>query len=299
MKRVKKEKEDQLKGSLKAGDTVTGTVSSIQKFGLFVDLGGVEALVPRSEISWSRNSDPSDYKTGDSVTAKVIDLDWDNNRLTLSIKKTQGEPWDMIDQFSEGSTVNGTVTNLINTGAFVELKPGLEGFIHISRMSLSKRINRPEDVLSKGDSVSVRVIGINRENQKISLELLTDEADPWQASGNDLLEGVHTGIVESVRGSGAHIRLSNGMLGFAPKERLTAKGVDVQKEFPVGSEVRVAVIEMDRQDRKIILSVKDAEKKQEQEDFKKFSDRHSSSGGSTLGDLFKDKFEELQKKVDK
>jgi small subunit ribosomal protein S1 len=295
----KKEKEGELKKSLSVGDTVTGTVTSVQKFGIFIDLGGVEALVPRSELSWGRNADPADYKRGDSVTARVMDMDWENNRLTMSVKQTQTEPWKMVDTLSEGSVVTGSVTNIIKAGAFVELKPGLEGFIHISRMSLTKRVTRPEDAVSVGDTVRVRILGINRAEQKISLELETGEANPWQESSGGLRDAIHTGIVESFRPNGAHIRLPNGMLGFAPKEKLVAKGVDFQKEFPIGSEVKVVIVELDADGRRVTFSARDAVKKQEQEEFNMFRDKHASAGGSTLGDMLKGKFEELQKKVEK
>ncbi|MDR3238215.1 MAG: S1 RNA-binding domain-containing protein [Spirochaetia bacterium] len=290
----RKEKEDELRKNLKQGDTVTGTVSSVQSFGVFVDIDGADALVPRSELSWARNASPSDFTKGDSISALVADIDWDNNRISLSIKRLQPEPWSAIDKFAEGSTVNGCVTNIIKTGAFVELNPGLEGFIHVSRMSLTKRVAKPEDVLQAGDTVAVRIISIDHAQRKISLEL-ADGDDPWQT--HTISDALLLGVVEDSKPFGAHIRLSNGMLGFAPKEKLAVKNTDIQKEFPPGREVSVVITEMDRHGRKLILSVRDAQKIQEKNEFMEFSGRHASSA-STLGSMLKDKFAELQKKVE-
>ncbi|MCL1912192.1 MAG: S1 RNA-binding domain-containing protein [Leptospirales bacterium] len=291
----KRRKEEHLRSSLNIGDTVSGTISSVQSFGVFVDIGGVDALVPLPELSWARNPALSGFKKGGEVNALVTDIDWNNNRISLSIKKLQPAPWSQISSFSEGDTVKANVTNVIKSGAFAELAPGLEGFIHISRMSLTKKVT--SSVVSAGEEISVKIINIDTANRKISLELVTDEGDPWQAHAGGLYDTVHTGVVEDLKPAGASIRLSNGMLGFAPKEKLAAKNVDIQKEFPQGREVKAVIVEMDNSRRKLILSVKDAEKMLEKKEFIEFSESHSSAP-PTLGDLLKDKFAGLQKKAD-
>ncbi|MCL2025685.1 MAG: S1 RNA-binding domain-containing protein [Leptospirales bacterium] len=291
----RRKKEEDLRSSLKIGDTVSGTISSVQSFGIFVDIGGVEALVPQSELSWARNPSMSGFQKSNEVRALVTDINWDNNRISLSIKKLQPSPWSMIGSFSQGDTVKAHVTNVIKSGAFAELAPGLEGFIHVSRMSLTKKVT--SSILSAGEEISVKIISIDETERKISLELVTDEENPWQAHAGSLYDTVHTGVIEDLKPAGANIRLSNGMLGFAPKEKLAAKNIDIQKEFPPGREVKAVIVEMDNNKRKLILSVKDAEKVLEKQELAEFN-KQGSPASPTLGDILKDKFAGLQKKAD-
>ncbi len=221
MDELRKSREEELKKTLNEGDIITGTVQSRQNFGIFVDIGGLEALVPKSEISRSRYKSIKSFEIGGEVTARVLSIDWENSKISLSMKSMEEDPWDSIETFSRDEVHNGIVVNIIKNGVFVELKPGLEGFIHISRLSLIKKVNRPEDVLSRGDSVSVRILDINTKDRKMSLELITDEPDPWSQPVEALTGSNQTGIIESSRSSGVNIRLENGMLGFVPREELT------------------------------------------------------------------------------
>lgn len=298
LEKQRKQKESELKQTLNVGDKIKGTVASVQNFGIFIDLGGVQALVPRSELSWARNVKPTDYSVGDTVEAIVDEMDWENDRLSLSMKKISSDPWKDISMFPKGSTTTGQVTNFIKAGAFVELRPGIEGFLHISKMNPTKRITAPEEAVSLGDTVSVRIIDINEKEKKISLELLTSEPNPWDMPASMILNTVQQGVIERITGSGADIRLNNGMLGFAPKEKLAAKGGDINKDFPVGADVAALVIQYNPDERKLTLSVRDAAKKLEQDELNKFGNMYASSN-STLGDLFKDKFAELKQKVEK
>lgn len=197
----KKEKQEELKRRLTLDSRVSGTVSSIQSFGVFVDIDGVQALIPRSELSWERNADPNSFKKGETVSASVIDMDWANNKLTLSIKKLLPDPWTQISAFSEGQLINGKITNIIKTGAFIELSPGLEGFIHISRMGGGKRIAKVEDAVSIGQSVAAKITGINHEQQRISVELIAEEEEQWELQNempqteNDSSEGSTLGDI--------------------------------------------------------------------------------------------------------
>ena len=293
-------RKEELMESLNEGDTVSGTIQSIQTFGLFVDLGGIEGLVPKSEVSWSRHTNLKDFKTGEEVTVKVISINWDENRISLSLKALTQNPWDTISKDDEGKTINGKVVNFISSGAFVELQPGLEGFVHVSRMSLLKRINKPEEVLSRGDMVSVKVLGVDKEEKRISLELLTDEPDPWQLPEKELLSSNHKGVIEASRPKGIHLRLENGMVGYVPKEELSSdRGIDVQKEFPVGSELTVAIKSINAGERRLILSVMGAERQAELKDYENFKNNDQSQGNASLGNLFKDKFDQLQKDLEK
>ncbi len=297
---ARKSKEEELKQTLNVGDTITGTIQTKQNFGLFVDIGGIEALVPKSEISRSRYKSLKSFEIGEEVTANVLSIDWETSKISLSMKALEEDPWDSIDELKIDETYEGVVVNIIKTGAFIELKPGLEGFIHISRLSLIKKVNRPEDVLSRGDSVSVRLVDINTEQKKMSLELITNEPNPWNQGVESLTGTNQTGIIEISRSSGINVRLENGMLGYVPKEELTRnKGADIQNEFPVGKEIEVAIVRLIPEERKLILSCLGAKKNEEMKEYQNFKEKSDASGGTTLGDLFKNKFEKLQKDLDK
>ena len=299
LEETRQENEEKLKESLKENDVIKGKITSIQNFGIFIDIGGIEALVPKSELSWSRHPEMGLYKKGNEVTAKVKNIDWENKKISLSIKETTPHPWENVNSYSIGSKINGRVVNIINNGAFVELEPGVEGFIHISNMSYTKRINKPEDVISNGENVTVKILNINSEKKKISLELCTGEANPWDESENELKDKQHTGIIEISKSSGINVRLSNGLLGFIPRSELINGDKDIQKEYPVGNEITATVVEINRKEKNLILSEKGAKKSEEMKDFKKFQEKNSSDQGSSLGALFKNQFDKIQKEIDK
>ncbi|TAL30468.1 MAG: S1 RNA-binding domain-containing protein, partial [Spirochaetes bacterium] len=163
-----REREQELRATLKEGALVTGTVSSIQKFGVFLDLDGMDALIPRTELSWARNADPASFAPGQTLTVKVLSIDWEARKFVLSLRHATQEPWERIGEYSEGQQVTGKITNIIKSGAFFELEPGIEGFIPVSRMSLTRRVNRPEDAVAIGSTVTVNIIEINREAKRIS-----------------------------------------------------------------------------------------------------------------------------------
>ncbi|OHD63595.1 MAG: hypothetical protein A2176_06225 [Spirochaetes bacterium RBG_13_51_14] len=288
-----------LKQTLKPGDRVSGTVSSIRDFGIFVDIGGLDALVPKSELTWSRYADTGSFRVGETVEAAAKTIDWDSGRLTLSIKDLAPEPWDHIDSYGVGQTVTGRVVNMIKSGAFVEIEPGLDGFVHVSRMSLLKKINRPEDSVSLGDQVSARIISLNPGEKKISLELLPNEPDPWKESGSGLENSIQTVTIEETKPSGLNVRLSNGMLGFIPRGELKTKAdSELQKKYAEGGQLSAAVLRIEQNNRKLILSETHALKLEERKDYETFMQKDSSAKSTTLGSLLKNKFEDIQKKMD-
>ncbi|HSV96200.1 MAG TPA: S1 RNA-binding domain-containing protein [Spirochaetota bacterium] len=300
LEEVRQIREGELRKTLKVGDLVTGIISSRQDFGLFVDLGGVEALVPRVEVSWSRSSGMDGFAVGDEVRAVVLSIDWDNRRHSLSIRQALPHPWGNIGKYSPGSDINGTVTNIIKSGAFVELEPGIEGFLPISKMSHTRRVDRPEDAVSIGSPVNVRIIDIDTNEKKISLELLTGEADPWQADAASLMDSFFDASVESVRSNGVTARLSNGMLGFIPREECAQpRGTDLQNAYPAGKDVKVVIKSLDKTGRRLTLSESGAIKKEERQEYEKFMKSSASTDeSSSFGRLFKQKFDEIQKKGD-
>ena len=169
----KREKKQALKETLKEGAKVRGKVTSIQKFGAFVDIGGMEGLLPVSEIAWTRTEKVSDLlSVGQEVEVIVKKLDWESDRFSFSLKDTLPDPWDLVsDTFLVGSYHTGTVSRLAAFGAFVTLKEGVDGLIHISKMGAGRRINHPREVLKEGQSVEVQVEAVDRAQRKLSLVL--------------------------------------------------------------------------------------------------------------------------------
>ncbi|HNQ64672.1 MAG TPA: 30S ribosomal protein S1 [Smithella sp.] len=187
LEKIEQEKKAALKNSLQQGMTVSGVVTSVQKFGAFVDLGGVQALMPVSEMGWGRVEDPKVlYSPGDKIEAVIINLDWEANRITLSAKASLPNPWDgFVRKYTEGSLLKGKVTNLTNFGAFVSLEDGVEGLLHISKLARGKKIKHAGDVMKTGEELEVKIEKIDRENRKISLDLTGSDKDTSAASGNE------------------------------------------------------------------------------------------------------------------
>ena len=187
LEKIEQEKIATLKISLQKGMTISGVVTSVQKFGAFVDLGGLQALMPVSEMGWSRVEDPKVlYAPGDKVEATVINIDWETNRITLSAKATLPNPWDgFVRKYNEGSLLKGKVSNLTNFGAFVVLEDGVEGLLHISKIARGKKIKHAGDVMKAGEEIEVKIEKIDRENRKISLDLAGSDTNTSAAGGED------------------------------------------------------------------------------------------------------------------
>ncbi|MFC1580793.1 30S ribosomal protein S1 [Thermodesulfobacteriota bacterium] len=171
--------KEALRGSLKEGMTVEGDITSVKKFGAFVDIGGIEGLIPISEISWGRVEEvESVLSVGQKVEVAVMKLDWENDRFSFSLKEIQPDPWTtMAQRYSEGSTLKGTVARLAQFGAFVTLEPGIDGLLHISELGKSKKIKHPGEVLEKGQAIEVKIGKIDEEARRISLLMISDGED--------------------------------------------------------------------------------------------------------------------------
>lgn len=182
----RKKIRDETLAALEEGTLVTGTVTSLRDFGAFVDLGGIEGLIPISEIGWNRVKDVRDFLTeGQQVQVVVKVVDREKERISLSLKDTRPDPWDEVERkFPEGSFHSGTVSRLAQFGAFITLLDGVDGLIHISKLGGGKRISNPREVLKEGDTVEVKIEGVEREKRRISLSLAgaARAADEEQAS---------------------------------------------------------------------------------------------------------------------
>ena len=175
----RREKRDELFSSLQVGQKVTGTVRSIAPFGVFIDLGGIDGLVHKSELSWNKVNNPeSGYKVGDEVEAEVIDINHERGRISLSIRRLQPDPWhSTVADFKVGDVIDGTVTKLVNFGAFVRVRDGLEGLIHISELS-HQRVAHPGDVVHEGQTLKLKIISLDSERHRLGLSLKQAEEPP-------------------------------------------------------------------------------------------------------------------------
>jgi len=233
---------------------LTGTVRSIQSFGVFVDIGGLDGLIPLSEMGWDRNKSPEEILSiGEKITVKVIGIEWERNRLTLSLKAMREDPWVGIEnRYTVGEKIKGTVVRLTSFGAFISLEPGVEGLIHVSNISTMRRIKHPKEVLEVGQWIEPYVLSVDSQHKKISLSLESPFKEEPQLP--EVGEFVY-GTVEQVMPYGVFIRLENGITGLLPNsETNTPKGTHLKKVFPEGTRLQVGVIAVDKEHKKITLS---------------------------------------------
>jgi small subunit ribosomal protein S1 len=188
LEKLEKEKIAALKGSLQKGMTVQGVVKAVRDFGAFVDIGGIQALLPISEMAWGKVQDTKAlYFPGDKIEAKIINLDWENNRVTLSVKDALADPWnDIAGKYPEGSVHTGKVSRLTDFGAFITLEDGVDGLLHISKLARGKKIKHARDVLAADTQVEIRVEKIDLPNKKISLDLAANSAEASADDDKDL-----------------------------------------------------------------------------------------------------------------
>src|SRR3989442_146390 len=173
--------KDRRYSELKEGETVSGTVRSLTDYGAFVDVGGVDALLHIGDISWSRVNKSADVlSVGQEIEARVLKIDREKRRISIGMKKLQPHPWDSVpNKYKVGERVRGTITRVMDFGAFVELEPGVEGLIHVSEMSWVKKVRKPGDLVKPGETVEVVILGLNAGEQRMSLGLKQALGDPW------------------------------------------------------------------------------------------------------------------------
>ena len=179
------ELKEKLQESLKVGDTVNGVITNIRDFGAFVDIGGVEGLIPVSEIAWGHVEDINErIAEGQQVSVTALNLDWENDRCSFSLKEALPDPWeDVLGKFPEGSTHTGKVARLTDFGAFVTLAPGIDGLAHISKLGAGRRINHPREVVQKGDVIEVRIDSVDVDQKRLSLSVPGKGDDKAASSG--------------------------------------------------------------------------------------------------------------------
>ena len=247
--------------SVNIGDIVTGTVKNLTDFGAFIDLTGIDGLLHITDMTWGRLNHPREMlTTGDEVTVKVLDINKEKERVSLGLKQLQSNPWDKIEErFPNGKKVAGKITNLVPYGAFVELEEGVEGLIHVSELSWTKRIVRPADVLSVGQHVEAAVLGVNKDEQKISLGLRQLESNPWDEIEKKYPSGtIVKGKVRNMTAYGAFVEIEEGIDGMIHVSDMswTRKINQPSEVLKKGDEVEAAVIDIDKQNQRISLGIK-------------------------------------------
>src|SRR5271167_4996733 len=246
---------------LKEGDTVNGEIRSLTDYGAFVDIGGADALLHVGEISWHRINKPSDVlTTGQRIEAMIIKIDSEKRRIAISMKQLQPHPWDAVaEKFKPGERVRGTVTRLMDFGAFVEIEPGIEGLIHISEMSWAKRVRTPSDVVKPGETVEAVILGVNAAERRISLGLKQALGDPWAGAAEKFAPGsVIEGPVTNLTKFGAFVQLTEGVEGMIHVSEISAeKRINHPQEvLRSGQVVKAQVLALDTEKRVIRLSMR-------------------------------------------
>jgi len=255
---------ERIYGQIKEGDTVTGTVRSLMEYGAFVDLGGIDALLHVGDISWGRVSKPADVlSVGQQIEVKVLKLanEGEKKRISVGLKQLQEHPWDAgAQKYKTGERVRGTVSKLMDFGAFVELEPGIEGLIHISEMSWAKsKVRKASDVVKPGETVEAVILGINVAERRISLGLKQALGDPWVDVPKRFPLGSEIeGPVTSLMKFGAFVQLSEGVEGLIHVSEISAeKRIGQPAEvLRVGQVVKALVIGVDPEKRQMKLSMK-------------------------------------------
>ena len=248
---------------LKEGDIVSGTVRSLTDYGAFVDIGGVDALLHVSDISWARVNKPADVLSpGQQIEVKVLktSADGDKRRISVGMKQLQPHPWDSVaEKYKVGERVRGTVTRVMEFGAFVELEPGVEGLIHVSEMSWARKVRKPSDLVKPGETVEAVILSVNLGERRLGLGLKQALGDPWADAEQKFPAGsVIEGPVVNMTKFGAFVQLAEGIEGMIHVSDISAeKRINhPQDVLRVGQIVRAQVLAVDREKRQMRLGIK-------------------------------------------
>jgi small subunit ribosomal protein S1 len=255
------ERRQKLLTEMTPGDIRKGKVKNITDFGAFIDLDGIDGLLHITDMSWGRIAHPSDLlKVGQEIDVVVLDINREKERVSLGLKQKMANPWDQIEtKYPVGAKVKGKVVNLVPYGAFVELEPGVEGLVHVTELSWTKRVAKPSDMLKTGQEVEAVVLGINREEQKISLGIRQLEANPWDHAETKYPAGTRVkGKIRNLTSYGAFIELEEGLDGMIHVSDIswTRKINHPSEVFKKGDEIEAVVLEVDKANQRIAVGVK-------------------------------------------
>jgi small subunit ribosomal protein S1 len=257
----RQDKKREILSKIKPGETRRGMVKNITDYGAFIDLDGLDGLLHITDMSWGRVSHPSEMvKTGEEITVCIIDIDTNRERVSLGLKQLSSNPWDDIEgKFPINAKVRGKVVNLVPYGAFIELEEGVEGLVHVTEMSWTKRITKPGEVLNVGDEVDAVVLGIQKEDQKISLGLRQLDVNPWDMATHNYPPGARVrGKIRNLTSYGAFVELEEGIDGMVHVSDMswTRKINHPSEMVKKGDEVDAIVVEVDVSNQRISLGMK-------------------------------------------
>ena len=258
-----KEQRESLFEEIEVGQIVEGVVKNITDFGVFVDLGGVDGLLHITDLSWGRVNHPSEVtEVGETISVKIIDIDKDKLRISLGLKQLTPHPWENVEEkFPVGTKISGKVVSLTNYGAFVELETGVEGLVHISEMSWTRGVHRPDEVVQLGQEVEAQILSIDTEERKIALGFKQLLPDPWENVDEQYAVGsTLKGTVRNLTQFGAFVELEEGVDGLIHVSDLSwTKVVRHPKEIlRKGEEVEAKILEVSQENHRIALGLKQA-----------------------------------------
>ena len=257
----RQDKKREILNDIIPGETRRGMVKNITDYGAFIDLDGLDGLLHITDMSWGRISHPSEMvKTGEEITVCIIEVDKNRERVSLGLKQLSSNPWDEIERkFPINAKVRGKVVNLVPYGAFVELEEGVEGLVHVTEMSWTKRITKPGEVLSVGDDVDAVVLGIQKDDQKISLGLRQLDVNPWDMATHNYPPGARVrGKIRNLTSYGAFVELEEGIDGMVHVSDMswTRKINHPSEMVKKGDEVDAIVLEVSIENQRISLGMK-------------------------------------------
>lgn len=282
----------------KEGLKVRGRVTSLTKYGVFVEIEpGVEGLIHISEMSWTKHiKHPSElFQVGDSVLAVVLQINIEDKRISLGYRQTMEDPWKTVkEKYPAGTRIEGEVTGLADFGAFVHIDEGIEGLVHISDMSWTKKIRHPSDLIKKGDIVAAVVREVDDKNRRISLSLKHIVESPWEEAGRDLRVGkVVEGVVKKLTDFGAFVEIAEGVEGLVHISEMSQKKIEHPSEvLKVGERIKMKVLKFDPGREKVSLSLKAYHADEDRREMRKYMDEQPPALAS-MGELIN---QALQKK---
>jgi small subunit ribosomal protein S1 len=263
-KLIEEEREEakrKLMGQVKEGDIVRGTVTNIAEFGAFIDLGGLDGLLHITDMSWGRVNHPSEIvKIGDEIEVKILNIDREREKIALGLKQKEASPWEEIEQkYPVNARVRGSVVSLMSYGAFVRLEDGIEGLVHVSEMSWTRRINHPSELVNVNDEIDVVILDIDKEKLEISLGMKQTEVNPWELVAEKYPPGtIIEGKVRNLANYGAFIEIEPGIDGLLHVSDIswTKKVAHPNEVFKKGDAVKCVVLDVDREKQRVGLGTK-------------------------------------------
>jgi small subunit ribosomal protein S1 len=261
LEEAQKSKRESLMGSLAEGTVVTGKVKNVTDYGVFVDLGGMDGLLHVSDLVWGRVPHPSSIvKAGDDLQVQILKFDKEKQRISLGRKQLLPDPWATVpERFPVGTRVHGKVVGVTDYGAFVQIEPGVEGLVHVSEMSWSKRTKHPAKIVKEGDELEVVVLEVKTEQRRISLGLKQTQPDPWDAAAEKYPVGtVVNGRIRNLADFGAFVEIEEGMEGLIHISDVswTERIKHPSEKFKKGDTVEAKVLKVDSQNRRLSLGIK-------------------------------------------